>query len=139
MGTNALLIARKINGSCRCTRLQWDGYLSHAGDLLLKHYNEVQRVDALIQLGDLSQLDSRISCPKGHSFDTPAKGCTIAYFRDRGEMRSTTRARKYTSFKQAIDAESAEYVYYWDGIEWFWYNKNAFYPLRVLLPACVAA
>lgn len=35
----------------------WDGYLSHNGEILQEHYNDVDEVDQLLKLGDISALE----------------------------------------------------------------------------------
>ena len=64
----------------------WDGYPSNNGQILFDHYQDREKVEKLISLGDISGLAEEIETTDStHSFDTPAKGVTIFYGRDRGE------------------------------------------------------
>jgi hypothetical protein len=65
----------------------FDGYLSGVGRELLENYQDADKVDDLISLGDISCLYSEVwpNPREHHSFDKPQSGVTIAYGRDRGE------------------------------------------------------
>jgi len=63
----------------------WDGYPKHHYPILVNNYNTEEKALALVSLGDISILDESIEKPEGHTDDTPAKGCTVYYGRDRGD------------------------------------------------------
>ncbi len=68
-------------------------------------------VEALIGLGDISSLDKKlVPTTKTHSFDTPEKGMTVAYARDRGEELQNVQTTRKDLDKLATD-NWAEYVY----------------------------
>ena len=73
-----------------------DGYLTYNGAMLLDHYNTPEKVDALLELGDISSLGKRLEPEQGekHSFESPIDDVTIAYSRDRGDKN--TEAEKYS-------------------------------------------
>jgi hypothetical protein len=75
----------------------YDGYLSHNGRLLSENYNDKDKVNQLLELGDLSYLDEQIG--EKHDFKKPTEGWTVSYSRDRGEQfqssRSTTKLEDY--------------------------------------------
>jgi len=85
MGTRSAIVKKTKDGytGIYC---HWDGYPSNNGVLLRDHYQTEDKVSELIALGDLSSLRENAN-PKGdsHTYDTPEKGVTIAYHRDRGE------------------------------------------------------
>ena len=85
MSTHAAIIRKTETGTFEGVYLHSDGYPSHAGRILLAHYQDAEKVAALINLGDLSFLDERVEPIGTHSFTWPEKGTTIAYGRDRGE------------------------------------------------------
>jgi hypothetical protein len=62
-----------------------DGHPSHHMPILTEHYNTQEKVEALMELGDLSVLAESIECPEEHSFNNNIKGYCVAYGRDRGE------------------------------------------------------
>lgn len=116
MSTNCSISAR-IDGKVKTIYCHWDGYPNHTGVLLYKHYNTEEIVKELIDLGDISFLDESISCPKGHSYNTPIKGFTVFYGRDRGE--DFTEARVYENCYEMLKREHQEYNYLFDEGKWY--------------------
>lgn len=92
MSTNATISVVHKDGTVNTIYLHWDGYPSHALVTLEKWYDTYEKVAELVALGDLSQLHASSLCPVGHSYETPVKGCSIAYGRDRGECEIAPRA-----------------------------------------------
>jgi hypothetical protein len=96
----------------------WDGYIGHNGKILHEHYNTLEKVDALLALGDLSSLGKEIG--EKHDFDfhfcKPGEDWCTAYGRDRGEDNSemaTTTLEDYPS-----ENESTEYHYLFTNEGW---------------------
>lgn len=118
MGTRSDIIVKMKDGRWGKIYCHWDGYLSHNGELLAKHYNSQAKAESLIKLGDLSFLAEKTSKPKGHTFDNPVKGHCVAYGRDRGE-KQTSATFGHTLEDVWPDEESwTEYHYVWDGTKW---------------------
>jgi len=63
----------------------FDGYPSGVGKTLMENYQDREKVEALISLGDISFLMEEIIPTGPHSFASPQPGVTVAYHRDRGE------------------------------------------------------
>ena len=63
----------------------FDGYPSGVGKTLMENYQDREKVEALISLGDISFLMEEIIPTGPHSFNSPQPGVTVAYHRDRGE------------------------------------------------------
>ena len=121
MATRSLIVVRKDDGKWHTIYCHYDGYPSHNGRMLLTYYNDQQKADALVALGDLSYLDKSIECPEGHTFDHPVEGFTTAYMRDRGSTMYEAGARKYVSMQGAINTarhNDAEYVYVFTDGHW---------------------
>jgi len=90
MSTHANIIIDRGASAAQGTRyesiyLHNDGYVKHVSPILHTHYTTIESVEALIALGELSQLAESTECPEGHSFDNVVKGHCVAYGRDRGE------------------------------------------------------
>ena len=85
MSTRAKIMIVDSNNIVTGIYCHFDGYLDGVGATLLKHYSDLDKVKDLIALGSISYLEKSIECPLGHSFNTPIKGYTVAYHRDRGE------------------------------------------------------
>lgn len=88
MSTNSTITVKIKEDKYMSIYCHYDGYPSHNGQLLLDNYNTLDKATALVMLGDLSVLAASTECPSGHTFETPIKGYTIAYGRDRGETDS---------------------------------------------------
>ena len=85
MATRSSITVKRKDGKFVSVYCHWDGYLSHNGAILQEHYATYEKALALVSLGNISSLAASIECPEGHSFETPVKGYTNYYTRDRGE------------------------------------------------------
>ena len=83
--------------------------------ILIENYDTPEKVNALLDLGDLSALYPKMDKPKGHSFKTPVDGYTIAYGRDRGETGIKAKKAYWNDYdRQPIDMDRDEYIYLFD-------------------------
>ena len=108
MATRSLIGINLNNGITKIIYCHWDGYPEHNGQLLVNNYNSPSAVFDLLELGDLSSLDT-----------TPA-GCT-AFHRDRNEPWGMVEPRDVnTSELDAVASDyGVDYVYiYNDEYEW---------------------
>ena len=95
-----------------------DGYLQHNGRILLNHYDDIEKVEELIDLGNLSVLSKEIG--EKQDFDQPTdRNWCLAYGRDRGEQNQ--QAGRYISLIEATyDFDGCDYYYLFDGNKWLW-------------------
>jgi hypothetical protein len=114
MSTNSSIAVKKSDGVIQSIYCHWDGYPSHNGKMLLKHYNSQEKAEQVISLGDLSFLDASMEKPEGHSYDNAVKGYSVAYGRDRGE--EDTEANTIADYKW--ENSNHPYNYFWDGEKW---------------------
>jgi len=110
MATRSRIAIEDQTGKVRSIYCHWDGYLSNNGRILLQHYKTQEKVEALIALGSISSLAPETEIPEGveHNFETPAKGITVAYNRDRGE---TLDIKHHDSVGDFINSDIEEYGY----------------------------
>jgi len=87
----------------------WDGYLSHNGKILLKHYSELSKVEQLMDLGGISTLAEDIG--ERHDFENPNEKWCVSFSRDRGE---TDVGSMTFASKEAARTNMEEYLYLWD-------------------------
>lgn len=128
MGTNAVIAMATENGY-QAIGVNFDGYVGHTGAILGGWYNTVEKVAALIALGNLSQLNERIAPNEGeeHSWKNPAEGVTVAYHRDRGEAFKTG----CFATRREMQCEAA-YVYVFEDGRWFvWGVEQDWIELKV--------
>jgi hypothetical protein len=87
MSTRSFIGIVQEDGTVKGVYCHSDGYPSNQMPLLTENYTVAKKVDELVSLGDMSQLDRRICPPKNskHSFDHRRKGVCVYYGRDRGE------------------------------------------------------
>lgn len=117
MATRSTITAKISEGKFKSIYCHWDGYLDHNGRILLNSYTDQQKIDALMDLGDLSSLGASPEKPDGHSFEKPARGHCVAYGRDRGEEGTGARV-DYTAAEAQGRCGAEEYNYLWDGSCW---------------------
>jgi hypothetical protein len=64
----------------------WDGYPEGAGNTLKFFYTDEDKIDSLLNFGDISVLDQQIGSPtEQNAFDNRTEGMCLFYGRDRGE------------------------------------------------------
>lgn len=116
MSTRSFIAKQIGENKFRTIYCHSDGYLTYNGAMLLDHYNTPEKLDALLNLGDISYLAPKIDPDPDspHSFDNGKRqeGVVLAYGRDRGEKG--TEAKEYT-LEQLTDEDNwTEYVYFLD-------------------------
>jgi hypothetical protein len=95
----------------------FDGYASGVGETLMENYQDREKVEALISLGDISFLREEIIPTGPHSFNYPQKGVTVAYHRDRGEKFKSPRINSSVREFFLSDIEEYGYLFTEEG-EW---------------------
>ena len=111
MATRSRIGIECPDGSVRSIYCHNDGYPSHNGKILNDHYTTREKVEELIELGDISVLKKDVTAPEGasHTFDRPYEDVTVAYCRDRGEEYSAPR--KDASLAKFLKSDYEEYGY----------------------------
>lgn len=123
MATRSAIGVLNIDGTVNAIYCHWDGYPEGVGRTLIQHWCDEQKINSLIELGDLSMLRSEIG--EAHDFnvrwslgDPQSKWC-LAYGRDRGDLN--TGHRVFTSSKEFVSEMSlsgCEYFYLWVDGRW---------------------
>lgn len=110
------LVSDTKNGQTfRTIYCHWDGYIGYNGIILVNHYNTIDKVEKLLDLGSLSSLAPNLSTDKKHTFDNPVEGVCVAYGRDRGE----TGVEATNSFIKVPKGRLEQYNYYFRDGEWY--------------------
>ena len=116
-------IAIKTEDGIKAIYCHWDGYVDHNGRILREHYNNTDKVKALIDLGDLSCLRPELGMK--HDFDKrdDSLGLTddwcVAYGRDRGERDVSARTfETIAEWVETMAGSWCEYFYLYDGQDW---------------------
>jgi len=127
MGTRSMIGLKEYDGTVTAIYCHYDGYLEHNGKVLNEYWNDIEAVEELIDLGDISVLGQEIGVK--HSFNdyNPASNmCAnmcLAYGRDRGEKG--VEATTYTNEDEMVDARTdCQYFYIFDGNEWTYRTRE---------------
>jgi hypothetical protein len=109
----------------------FDGYLDGVGLTLYNYYSDIEKVEELMDLGDISILGREIGekqdwieASKGIDFKRNPAWC-LAYGRDRGE--TTTGALSHASLQGLItyfDGSGCDYLYVFDGYGWSYASQK---------------
>ena len=129
MGTRSTIAIKTEEGKLRTIYCHWDGYVDHNGRILLNNYTTPEKVKALIDLGDLSQLSTEVGDVRtfgidgqGEQPELPMFGnwCT-AYHRDRGEDWTNVAPQTFDNAQEMVEhyAEAwCEFFYIFNGQDW---------------------
>ena len=104
MSTRSRIGILNPNGSTRTIYCHSDGYPEHQLPILTQHYSSIEKVEELLNLGDISSLGERIApnLEEEHTFKDRVKGVTVAYHRDRGEpMTAALRHENIHALKKS--------------------------------------
>lgn len=144
MSTRAYICMKTKSGDYRGIYNHWDGYLSGVGEILLNHYKDYDKVEKLINLGDISVLGQGLEPPKivkkygldwamnteFNSLPTKEKVAlkanerigTIAYSRDRKEEKNIARWSNLDELYTSFDNSMIEFVYLFINNRWRYYD-----------------
>jgi hypothetical protein len=116
MATRSYIGIRNLDASVDYIYCHYDGYPSHNGAILTEHYNTIDKVKALLELGDLSILSPEIGEKQDfNDRSTHNKDWCLSYGRDRNEPN--TRVKK-GGYSELINAHNVDYTYIFDGDYW---------------------
>ena len=122
MATRSVIFREKQNNIVVGKYIHWDGYPEHNGRILLSHYSDVNKLNALLDGGDISILRETVG--DKHNFDDFLQGAespanknewTTFYGRDRGE--EGCEASTFDTLDELITAAKERwsiYVYVFD-------------------------
>ena len=122
MATRSTIAIQREDGTVAQIYCRWDGYLDNNGKILLNHYQDPAKIEALIAEGSVSSLGSEIG--EKHGFDErfdrddPRSNWTRFYGRDRGE--DNVEARVFGDLKDYLqNAQFEEYDYLFRKGAWY--------------------
>ena len=127
MGTRSI-IAKETDKGFESIYCHWDGYVEHNGKILKEHYQDPNKVDELIDLGDISSLGDEIG--EKHDFDDHDPKVVTAYHRDRGENPEDV-AKRFSAtlddLMQSARGYGAEFFYVFSKDGNWKYSPVSFY------------
>ena len=117
MSTRSRIAIKNADKTITSVYCHSDGYLEYVGKMLLEHYKDRAKVNALIALGALSSLAEEIG--EKHSFELRGQGVVTAYTRDRGEEFQQETAKDVAELVEQANDSDGEYVYLFKGRTWY--------------------
>lgn len=108
------------SGTVKYIYCHYDGYLDHNGRILLEHYNTPERVDQLLELGNLSVLAPEIGEKQDFDSKDRNENYCLVYGRDRGEDGQHSVLTSLENY----NSEFVDYVYLYTEEGWKWNNSN---------------
>jgi len=136
--TISIVDKKAKNGQGRQIYCHWDGYPENNGKILLEHYQDANKINELIDLGNISSLAENIH-PKTtgtkreykdgvgyvsveteipHSLDNKHEGVVAAYFRDRGD--DGQEAKKFIGARPSREfSEEFDYLFVVEESQWY--------------------
>jgi hypothetical protein len=119
MATRSRIAVLQKDGTVKSIYCHFDGYLSGVGAELLHHYNDYEKANALMALGNLSSVGEHLqpNPASPHNFECSQKGVTSAYHRDRGEDFDQDTHKDLPDYLENGDFE--EYNYLFVGGKWY--------------------
>jgi hypothetical protein len=116
MATRSYIGIRNTDASVDYIYCHFDGYPSGVGATLVEHYADMDKVNALMKLGDLSVLGNQIGGQQDfNDRSTHNPNWCLAYGRDRNEPNTSVKTGDYSKL---INDHSVDYVYVFDGDYW---------------------
>ncbi len=131
MGTRSRIGIERKDSSIESIYCHYDGYLEHNGLMLYEHYNSKEKVEELINLGDISVLYENITPdPKlHHSFENSQENVVVAYTRDRKEKYDYNKSLYNETIDQYKDICKNSYLdfgYLYKDDKWYVFSKSNF-------------
>lgn len=115
MSTRSTIGVVRCDGSKARISCHWDGYLEHNGVILYECYSDMDALEKLLRLGNISVLGENLEA-ENSTFDNPAPHTVIAYHRDRGE--------EWEDYHYAD--EDFNYTFHEDGGYWTYHTWNEY-------------
>lgn len=119
MSTNSRIGIRNSNDTIRSIYCNWDGYPEYTGKILVEHYKDINKINQLLNLGNISILGPEIG-EKQDFYNPTNEVWVLAYGRDRGE--DSEGVTFPTMYKFLNYLEDYNYLYY-NG-DWYLVDKK---------------
>jgi hypothetical protein len=125
MGTHSRIGKLLPNGKVKSIYCHYDGYLhGGVGEDLINHYQDEEKVDALLELGNLSGLGKEIGQKQDfNDFPRQNPDWCLAYGRDRGEKNQEAKEVSLNEYETNLNWE---YIYLYKEGKWHFVDSNQY-------------
>ena len=127
MATRSFIGKIRKDRSADVIYCHFDGCLEHVGQILYEHYNDSERIEALLCLGDISCLYPELEPEPGkpHSYEHPQINVTLAYARDgKAVWKPPVHYQNLQEFLADYDDSWCEWIYLYDEFDHQWYYAH---------------
>lgn len=129
MATRSHIGIKQPNGTIDYIYSHWDGYPEHHGPILVNHYNNIDKINQLLELGSVSVLAEEIGEQQDfNDRSTHRDNWCLAYGRDRGEKNIE---KQNASFKELLEDDYVDYLYIFENNEWTCYDMYGDYAINL--------
>lgn len=113
MSTRSMIAIQDADGACYAIYCHFDGYVSHMGDMLVRHFNSDEKAADLVNEGELRSLmeDANGEVVLEH-FEADFDKREIEYYDNAVDMLN------------AFVSSDREYIYLWDDEVEAWVYRN---------------
>jgi len=113
MSTRSMIGIQQEDGKIRAIYCHYDGYPKGVGQTLANYYQTTDKVEALLNLGDLSVLRQELGEKQDfNDYKNHNENWCLAYGRDRGEVNSEAKEFDYVgAYLEYARSSWAEYAY----------------------------
>lgn len=140
MSTRCAIAISQEDGTIKAIYCHHDGYVAGVGTILAGWYNTQEKAEALLELGDLNSLGTKLAPEPemDHNYNHTQENVTVAYHRDRGEHLEPARIyRDIINFKKhGMSDFGADYLYLYADGKWSVYglaNKPEFIGINFII------
>lgn len=125
MSTRSRIAIKRQDNKIDSIYCHSDGYLEYNGVILFDFYKDINKLNKLIELGDISLLARNVNpdpeVKHGFDYDDRQEDVVVAYSRDRGEKNTHFITHKnIEEFKKYCITSDQEFAYLYDENESTW-------------------
>lgn len=107
------------DGTIKDIYCHYDGYLEYNGQMLYYYYRNIEKIQELIDLGDISSLNKKLNpdpnFKHGFEYEDRQEDIVVAYGRDRGESNISCKSyNNIEDYKKNLLESWKEYSYLYD-------------------------
>ena len=99
--------------------VHFDAYPAYVGKTLLNSYTDINKINELMNLGDLSSLGEKLFL-EGHTWKAPIEGVCVSYSRDKGENWVDVGPQRFiTEIEYKMNGKGIDYQYLFKDNKWY--------------------
>jgi hypothetical protein len=134
MSTRSMIGIQQEDGKIKAIYCHYDGYPKGVGQTLADHYQTTDKVEALLNLGDLSVLRQELGEKQDfNDYKNHNENWCLAYGRDRGEANTEAKEFNYVgAYLEYARNSCAEFAYiFTPKIGWAYWDLHTPKPTKI--------